>query len=130
MVVVGGQAEALAAFEEAYNDVFHLQLDCHRHAQPHKSRKDGVIRWDMIEMWPMQVQCLIYTSTLGVQFFKVLICIFHEVRLFCCRYSAVGSTSLHYDCNGTELQGLLDVQTSSLGTKAVAVSRNHCNILD
>ena len=43
----------MAAFEEAYNDVFCLQLDCHRHAQPHISRKDGVTRWNIIEMWPM-----------------------------------------------------------------------------
>ncbi|DBA83083.1 TPA: hypothetical protein ACH3X2_006613 [Trebouxia sp. C0005] len=50
----GGQEEAQAACEEAYNDVFNMKLDCHRHPQPHKSRKDGTIRWEMIEMWPMQ----------------------------------------------------------------------------
>ncbi|KAL3147885.1 putative 3',5'-cyclic phosphodiesterase pde-3, variant 2 [Trebouxia sp. C0010 RCD-2024] len=50
----GGQEEASRSYEEAYNDVFNLQLDCHRHAQPHKSRKCGGIKWDMIEMWPMQ----------------------------------------------------------------------------
>ena len=38
--------------------MFNLQLDCHRHAQPHKSRKDGNVKWDMIEMWPMQVGML------------------------------------------------------------------------
>lgn len=51
----GGQEEALAAYEEAYNDIFNLKLDCHKHPQPHKSRKDGTIKWEMIEMWPMQV---------------------------------------------------------------------------
>ncbi|KAL3130461.1 hypothetical protein ABBQ38_008282 [Trebouxia sp. C0009 RCD-2024] len=50
----GGQEEANRAYEEAYNDVFNLQLDCHRHAQPHKSRKGGSVKWDMIEMWPMK----------------------------------------------------------------------------
>ncbi|DBB07279.1 TPA: hypothetical protein ACH3X3_008783 [Trebouxia sp. C0006] len=50
----GGQEEALAAYEEAYNDIFNLKLDCHKHPQPHKSRKDGTIKWEMIEMWPMQ----------------------------------------------------------------------------
>jgi hypothetical protein len=53
--IVGGQEEAQAAYEEAYSDIFHLQLDCHKHPQPHKSRKDGTIKWEMIEMWPMQV---------------------------------------------------------------------------
>ena len=52
---LGGQEEAQAAYEEAYNDVFNLQLDCHRHAQPRKSRRDGHVKWHMIEMWPMQV---------------------------------------------------------------------------
>ncbi len=51
----GGQEEALAAYEEAYNDIFNLKLECHKHPQPHKSRKDGTIKWEMIEMWPMQV---------------------------------------------------------------------------
>ena len=57
-VCTGGQEEAQRAYEEAYNDVFNLQLDCHRHAQPHKSRRGGTVKWDMIEMWPMQVNIL------------------------------------------------------------------------
>ena len=52
---VGGQAEAQAAYDEAVNAVFNLQVDCHRHAQPHISKKDGRIKWAMIELWPMQV---------------------------------------------------------------------------
>ena len=55
VVAIGGGAEAQAAYDEAYNAVFNLQLECHRHAQPHKSKKDGKIKWAMIEMWPMIV---------------------------------------------------------------------------
>ena len=51
----GGQQEAQAAYDEAVNAVFTLQVDCHRHAQPHLSKKDGRTKWAMIEMWPMQV---------------------------------------------------------------------------
>ncbi len=53
----GGQQEAQAAYDEAVNAVFNLQVECHRHAQPHISKKDGRTKWAMIEMWPMQV-CL------------------------------------------------------------------------
>ena len=53
----GGQQEAQAAYDEAVNAVFNLQVECHRHAQPHVSKKDGRTKWAMIEMWPMQV-CL------------------------------------------------------------------------
>lgn len=51
----GGETEAQAAYDEAMNAVFNLQLECHRHAQPHKSKKDGKIKWAMIEMWPIVV---------------------------------------------------------------------------
>ena len=54
-MLAGGQAEAQAAYDEAVNAVFNLQVDCHRHAQPHLSRKDDKTKWAMIEMWPMQV---------------------------------------------------------------------------
>ena len=37
------------------NAVFNLQLECHRHTQAHKSKKDGSTKWAMIEMWPMLV---------------------------------------------------------------------------
>ncbi|DBB13951.1 TPA: hypothetical protein ACH3X3_000930 [Trebouxia sp. C0006] len=50
----GGQQEAQAAYDEAVNAVFNLQVECHRHAQPHISKKDGRTKWAMIEMWPMQ----------------------------------------------------------------------------
>lgn len=50
----GGKQEALEAYEEAYNAIFALQLQCHRHTQPH-AKNDGTLRWEMIEMWPMPV---------------------------------------------------------------------------
>ena len=37
------------------NAVFTLQLECHRHTQPHRSKKDATTKWAMIEMWPMLV---------------------------------------------------------------------------
>ena len=52
----GGSQEAQAAYDEAVNAVFNLQVECHRHAQPHISKKDGRTKWTMIEMWPMQVR--------------------------------------------------------------------------
>ena len=51
---IGGQAEADAAYAEALHAVFTLKVDCHRHAQPHVSKKDGRMKWTMLEMWPMQ----------------------------------------------------------------------------
>ena len=51
----GGEEEAQAAYDDAMNAVFNLQLECHRHTQPHKSKKDGTTKWAMIEMWPMLV---------------------------------------------------------------------------
>ncbi|KAA6423770.1 MAG: hypothetical protein FRX49_06341 [Trebouxia sp. A1-2] len=49
----GGQEEAEEAYEEAVNAIFVLQVQCHRHNQP-RSLKIGKVRWEMIEMWPMQ----------------------------------------------------------------------------
>ncbi len=56
----GGEEEAQNAYDDALNAVFNLQLECHRHTQAHKSKKDGSTKWSMIEMWPMLVmtQCL------------------------------------------------------------------------
>ncbi len=53
-VHAGGQKEAEEAYEEAVNAIFVLQVKCHRHSQP-RSLKIGKVRWEMIEMWPMQV---------------------------------------------------------------------------
>ena len=50
----GGKLEAHEAYEEACNAMFVLQLQCHRHAQPH-AKSDGTVRWELLEMWPMLV---------------------------------------------------------------------------
>ncbi|DBB14759.1 TPA: hypothetical protein ACH3X3_004373 [Trebouxia sp. C0006] len=52
-VYPGGEEEAQSAYDDAMNAVFSLQLECHRHTQAHKSKKDGSTKWSMIEMWPM-----------------------------------------------------------------------------
>ncbi|KAA6425466.1 MAG: hypothetical protein FRX49_04364, partial [Trebouxia sp. A1-2] len=49
----GGEEEAQSAYDDAMNAAFNLQLECHRHTQPRKSKKDGSTKWTMIEMWPM-----------------------------------------------------------------------------
>lgn len=54
--VAGGFDEAVSHYEDAVTAAFSLQLDCHRHVQPHRSRKDGQMRWARIEMWPMPVR--------------------------------------------------------------------------
>ena len=51
----GGEEEAQSAYDDAMNAVFNLQLECHRHTQARKSKKDGSTKWSMIEMWPMLV---------------------------------------------------------------------------
>lgn len=53
--VTGDKEGAQAAYNEALNAVFNLEVQCHRHTQLQKS-KDGIgTRWSMIEMWPMLV---------------------------------------------------------------------------
>lgn len=52
---VGGQEEADRAYHEAMHAVFTAQVDCHRHSQPFSRKKDGKVRWAMLEMWPMLV---------------------------------------------------------------------------
>ena len=56
--VAGGDEEGQAAYDEAMNAVLTLQLECHRHTQPHRSKKDATTKWAMIEMWPMKVRTL------------------------------------------------------------------------
>lgn len=50
----GGQQDAQEAYEEAVNAIFVLQVASHRHTQPHQTH-NGSVRWEIIEMWPMQV---------------------------------------------------------------------------
>ena len=67
LTVAGGEEEAQTAYVEAFNAVFHLEVQCHRHTQLQRS-KDGIgTRWSMIEMWPMLVttHCPVLTSTLS-----------------------------------------------------------------
>ncbi len=59
-VYAGGQKEAEEAYEEAVNAIFVLQVQCHRHSQP-RPLKIGKVRWEMIEMWPMQVSYIMTT---------------------------------------------------------------------
>lgn len=51
----GGQAEATAAYEEAYEACFKLGVDSYRHPIPRISSKTGELKWSMMEMWPMTV---------------------------------------------------------------------------
>lgn len=53
--LTGGDAEAKAAYEEAYNAIFELQLDHHAHLQPYRNNVDGKTKWAKIEMWPIMV---------------------------------------------------------------------------
>ena len=67
--VAGGEEERQAAYHEAMNAVFRLQLECHRHTQPHCSKKDATTKWAMIEMWPMLVRpvCSVNLSKLHTE---------------------------------------------------------------
>jgi len=51
----GGKEQAVRAYEEALNAVFDLRVECHQHIQPYASRKDGTIKWALLEMWPLLV---------------------------------------------------------------------------
>ena len=64
---IGGKEEARAAYEEALHAIFTLNLECHRHTQPHKSKKNGHMKWAMIEMWPMMV-CAALPSPFAILF--------------------------------------------------------------
>ena len=55
MVATGGEEEAMAAYEEAMQAIFGLQLERYTHVQPHRHPETGKLRWECIEMWPMQV---------------------------------------------------------------------------
>ena len=52
----GGHQEAKEAYEEAVTAIFVFQVEGHRHTQPRATK--GKARWEMIEMWPMQVSCI------------------------------------------------------------------------
>ncbi|DBA80660.1 TPA: hypothetical protein ACH3X1_007904 [Trebouxia sp. C0004] len=51
----GGEEEAHTAYEDAVQAIFHLQLERYCHTQAHHNpEKGGAMRWECIEMWPMQ----------------------------------------------------------------------------
>ena len=53
--MAGGQGEADRAYAEALNACFDLELEVHQHVQPYTSRKDGKLKWALLEMWPVPV---------------------------------------------------------------------------
>lgn len=55
-IATGGEEEALAAYEDAMQAIYNLQLDRYSHVQPHRNPETGRLRWECIEMWPMQVR--------------------------------------------------------------------------
>ena len=55
VVVTGGEEEAIAAYDEAMQAIFGLQLDRYCHVQPHRHPENNTMRWECIEMWPLQV---------------------------------------------------------------------------
>lgn len=63
----GGQAQAQAAYEEAFNACFNLGLDAHRQPISHISSKTGEHKWSMMEMWPMTVSSQLETHCVALQ---------------------------------------------------------------
>ena len=53
MLCTGGQQEADAAYQTAYNAIFVQGQKVHRHTQ--SRMKEGSRRWEVLEMWPMIV---------------------------------------------------------------------------
>lgn len=57
MTAIGGEEESRAAYEEAMQAIFSLQLDRYSHVQPHHNPENqGKLRWECLEMWPLQVR--------------------------------------------------------------------------
>ncbi|DBB03659.1 hypothetical protein WJX82_000931 [Trebouxia sp. C0006] len=51
----GGEEESQTEYEDAVQAIFHLQLERYCHTQAHHNpEKGGAMRWECIEMWPMQ----------------------------------------------------------------------------
>ena len=53
--MTGGQGEGDRAYAEALHACFDLQVEVHQHVQPYTSRKDGNLKWALLEMWPVTV---------------------------------------------------------------------------
>lgn len=58
----GGEAEAKAAYEEAYSAMFELQLDHDSHFQPYRDKIDSKSKWAKVEMWPITVSIPLYLA--------------------------------------------------------------------
>ena len=56
LVSLGGEAEATAAYEAAYDAIFVQQLESFRVPMPRTSKKTGQKKWSMVEMWPLTVR--------------------------------------------------------------------------
>lgn len=54
LVATGGEEEGMAAYEESMQAIFGLQLERYSHVQPHRNPGSGKLRWECLEMWPMQ----------------------------------------------------------------------------
>lgn len=55
VIATGGEEEAEAAYEEAMQAIFGLQLERFSHVQPHRNPENDKVRWECLEMWPMKV---------------------------------------------------------------------------
>ncbi len=65
-VTAGGNDEAQAAYEEAVQAIFQLQLERYCHTQAHHNPdKEGQMRWECIEMWPIQARPVLTDWTLS-----------------------------------------------------------------
>lgn len=62
LVATGGEEEAMAACEEAMQAMFGLQLERFSHVQPHRNPENGKLRWECLEMWPMQASLALVCS--------------------------------------------------------------------
>lgn len=73
----GGAEEADAAFDEAHNAIFSLQLERHCHTQPYISKKDGRSKWAMIEMSPMIVSMTARPLSTNLHLIYIHVCVYH-----------------------------------------------------
>lgn len=89
--LVGGQAEANAAYEEAYEACFKLGVESYRHPIPRISSKTGELKWSMMEMWPMTVSAFQFLSVYVPESLSLPLSI--SLRAFQCAFVYV-TTSL------------------------------------
>ena len=73
--LAGGQAEANAAYEEAYEACFKLGVESYRHPIPRISSKTGELKWSMMEMWPMTVSFFQFAFVYAPESLSVCLCL-------------------------------------------------------